>query len=218
MNELLQAAQKDIDKTIKWVFGKHLGQYRKHPEEMPLPYFVHPMGVLQLIAQWGITNVVTRKASVGHDVREDCGVTYEQVAKALGQETADVIEELTFIPDPKLELPDHVQKQEYMRSFMGKSVHALVIKVADRCCNTLDWIDAGGDYAPKYWKKADDLFSAFVTRKDQIVTFYGGPEPKTLGLKQNTPEFKAAKKQRELGEIVYTRMCYTRTEITRLVT
>ena len=203
--------QKEIDDAIQYVVGKHLGQYRKEPKFCPLPYIIHPFGVLQQVAQWGITNIVTWKSSLGHDLREDCGVSFEEVGKALGIASANVIEELTFIPDPLSGMTEQQQKQEYMQSFFDKSVRALVIKVADRCCNTLDWMDSSFDYAPKYWKKAEDLFSAMLSRKEDIVRFYGGPEVKSN--MRGKPGYKEAKAQRELGEVVFTRMCYTRTEI-----
>ena len=213
--EALEAREKELDKTLKYVVGKHLGQYRIEPKPFRLPYIIHPMGVLQQVAQWGVTKIVTWKGALGHDLREDCSLTYDQVKRALGEETADVIEELTFIPNPDSPFSIPQQKAEYMRSFFEKSIHALVIKVADRCCNTLDWLDTDGEYGPKYWKKADELFSAMTTRREEIVRFYGGPEVRGVPPRDEAArkEYDKAKALREKGEIVFTRMCYTRTQI-----
>ena len=207
---------KDIGKIVKYVVDKHDGQFRKEPRDAPLPYIVHPMDVLRQVAQWGVTDLVIWKAALGHDVREDCGVTIDEAQKVFGVKSADIIEELTFIPNGAAGYTVPQQKQEYMRSFFTKSVPALTIKIADRCCNTLDWMDTDPDYAPKYWNKADDLFSAMVTRKEDIVKFYGGPDPKVLKTKDRDKR-KEAERKRELGEAIYTRMFYTRTQIARML-
>ena len=60
-----------------------------------------------------------------------------------------------------------------MKSFGSKSVHALVVKVADRMCNTADFMSTNPSYAPKYWRKADDLFGAMMDRGEEIMKAFG---------------------------------------------
>ena len=212
--DAIAAREKELDNVLKWVLGKHLGQYRTEPVPYRLPYFVHPMGVLQQISQWGVTNIVSWKAGLAHDTREDCDVTYEQVKRAIGVEAADIVEQLTFIPSPSSPFTTAQQKAEYMKTFFDKSVEALVIKIADRCCNTLDWLDNDNEYAPKYWKKAEPLFSAMMTRREEIVLHFGGPEVPHKA--RGKPGYKELKAQRELGECVFTRMSYTRSQINQM--
>lgn len=48
-----------------------------------------------------------------------------------------------------------------------------MIKIADRICNTNDFLLTNPDYAPKYWKQADFLFEQVDVRKDEIVEKFG---------------------------------------------
>jgi (p)ppGpp synthase/HD superfamily hydrolase len=196
--------EKRIHRAVKFVTKAHDGQFRK---ESFLPYIVHPMAVLSMIAEWEIQDPTTRLAALSHDVIEDCDVTQEQLAKVIGVKASEVVRELSFFPNGLSEIPANIQKQEYMRSFRESSVDALVIKVADRCCNTYDWVVAGNKYAKKYWGKASDLFSAMTSRREEIVTYFGGPE-KIDGRKNP---------QREMGEVIFTKMRYTRTCIDGMV-
>lgn len=169
---LTDEERQEIQDAVIWVTGKHNGQTRKCGN---LPYIVHPMAVLALIANdWEITNVVLWKGALGHDLREECPeLTHGDVADALGYDAALLIEELTFIPDPLSDLEPHKQKRAYMSSFHEKSLNALIVKCADRICNTCDFLATNPEYAVKYWKKANDLFDAMFTRGDEIIEVYG---------------------------------------------
>ena len=191
--------QKILHRTVRFVTKKHDGQFRK---ESGLPYIVHPMAVLSQIAEWEIPTFVTWLVALSHDVMEDCNVSQDELEKVVGKRGAAIVRELSFFPVVAGEdVPVHIQKQKYMRSFMISSVHALVVKFADRCCNTHDWVVAGNPYAKKYWKKADNLFDAFTTRKMEIIDFFCGPEDT----------------QREVGETIFVKMQYTRTCISGMV-
>lgn len=157
-----------MQKTIEFVTAAHDGQLRKGTE---LPYIVHPMAVISLIGRWGITCPVTRKAALAHDVREERpAITPKVMADQIGDEAAAIVEELTFFPDPASPDLAHVQKEAYMASFDKKSAEALVIKIADRICNTEDFRHDRSTwaYAPKYWMKAKDLIATVYARKGEI--------------------------------------------------
>ena len=191
--------QKIIHRTVRFVTKEHDGQFRK---ESGLPYIVHPMAVLSQIAEWEIPTFVTWLVALSHDVMEDCNVSQDELEKVVGKRGAAIVRELSFFPLVTGEdVPVHIQKQKYMRSFMTSSVHALVVKLADRCCNTHDWVVAGNPYAKKYWKKAGDLFGAFTTRRTEIIDLFGGPD----------------NPQREVGETIFVKMQYTRTCISGMV-
>lgn len=142
---------------------------RKHSE---LPYIVHPMAVLSLLGDWEVKDEVCRNAAVLHDTWEECPdvITFQKLEEVAGTETALVVKELTFIPSGP---EPHVQKKKYMETFKTNSVRALVVKMADRICNTLDFISGSPDYAPKYWKKAEPLFEAFLSRREEIEKVFG---------------------------------------------
>ena len=159
----------EIQKAIEFAVQKHSGKSRKHSG---LPYIVHPMAVLSQLGDWGIQDHEVWKAAVCHDILEDCPVTLAELEAIIGQKAASYVHQLSFIPDvagPEATL----QKKAYMKSFKSKSVQALVIKVADRCCNTADFLSYTPDYAVKYWRKADDLMEAFISRHAEIINAFG---------------------------------------------
>ena len=162
-------AQEEIQQAVDFAVQAHAGQVRKNG----LPYICHPMGVLSQLGDWGIANVVTWKSAVCHDVREDCGIEFEELVGEIGEEAALVVEELSFFPDKNHEfLSPQEQKVEHVASFGDKSVHALVIKVADRVCNVCDFLAVDPNYAKIYWKKANELLQTMVFRREEIAKFY----------------------------------------------
>jgi (p)ppGpp synthase/HD superfamily hydrolase len=161
----------DIQSVIEFAVYAHKGQKRKHSG---LPYIVHPMAVLSQLSDWDITCYNCWKAALCHDILEDCPhVTFEELQSVIGVKSANIVKELTFTIDLKSGKPEAYQKSEYMKSFETKSVYALVVKVADRVCNTRDFMATLLDYAPKYWRKAQDLFDANLTRKEEIMKEFG---------------------------------------------
>lgn len=153
-----------MDTVVEFVVMAHKGQVRKHSG---LPYVVHPFQVLTCLSEWGVNCPICWKAALCHDVLEDCPqITFEMLSDVIGQEAANIVQELTFV-GPKSE------KAAYMASFATKSVQALVIKIADRWCNTNDFELHQPDYALKYWDKAEKLFDEFVNRQQEIVDCFG---------------------------------------------
>lgn len=162
----------EIQPVIAFAVQAHQGQVRKGSG---LPYIVHPMAVLSQLASWDIRCSKTWKAAITHDILEERpDITFEELCEIVGPEAAAIVQELTFFPkDPSTAT---AEKALYMRSFKDKSVEALVIKVADRICNTRDFLDTTPGYARKYWNKADDLFDTMITRGEEIAETFGiGP-------------------------------------------
>jgi len=182
---------KDIQDTMELIVFWHKGQYRKSspPGAIQLPYVFHPFDVARMVWNWGAGTRVMMKASMGHDLlehAEEFGLPLkdEDVLGAVGEEAFSIIKELTFIP--QTDSPAQ-EKREYMKTFKDKSVHALVIKLADRLCNIDDFVLAAiheawakppnekpnNPYASKYCHKAKDLFEAFANRPDEVVAEFG---------------------------------------------
>jgi (p)ppGpp synthase/HD superfamily hydrolase len=174
----LTPLQADIQKVVEFATMAHAGQTRKNSG---LPYIVHPMEVLALVADWGVKlnviaekdeteqhvhqrilrNVTMWKAVLCHDILEDCKkVSFERLVKVIGSEAANIVYELTFTYDASNPLPEHIQKGMYLNSFGTKSTMALVIKCADAICNTRNFFadNETTDYSTKYWSKRSVLF------------------------------------------------------------
>lgn len=169
----------------------HFSQSRKDVRNgIALPYLVHPLEVLKKVWDWGVSDLPTLLACIYHDF-EDCvgddpngfmdRVVYAVRTAQVGEppyyrhteeqlpfidKATEIVKELTLVPE--------IVKEDYLKSFQTKSVQALVIKVADRLCNSMDFYHSGDrKYAWKYLRKADCVFEAFYDRNEEIVKFFG---------------------------------------------
>ena len=114
------------------------------------------------------------KAALCHDILEDCkDVSFIGLAAAIGEPAAKICQELTFTPDTASTVPVRRQKEDYIRAIGSKSIDAVVIKCADRICNTRDFMRDSPDYAKKYWDKGETIFIAQSTRAIEITTKFG---------------------------------------------
>ena len=160
---------KGIQDIIRFVVESHAGQVRK---ASGLPYIVHPMAVLSKLGEWFITDSNCWYAALCHDILEDCpNISWEILVETIGQSAADVVRELTFLPQGNSLAG--LQKDAYLKSFDKKSIEALSIKVADRMCNTMDFVVSDPQYARKYWKKAHELFETMLQRRAEFDTKFG---------------------------------------------
>ena len=126
------------------------------------PYFSHPAAVVAMLRSWGYSaddpsDAVTLAIAWGHDLLEDTKVTFDELLDASAPEPDRVIggiQHLTFDPN------GCVTKDEYI-AIIGKDEppERLVVKIADRLCNTLDFCDAGDAWAREYLKLGESLFA-----------------------------------------------------------
>lgn len=161
----------ELQRAVNFANSVHAGQLRK---DSNLPYIVHPMEVLSLLSEWGVTDLVAWKAALCHDVLEERpDIALKAVISFIGKEAALVVEELTFRFDPLNNLPHATQKELYMKSFMSKSIRAITIKMADRCRNTCNFMVSKPEYAGKYWRKGVPLFDAMFSHGERISEILG---------------------------------------------
>jgi len=160
----------NIDRTIEFVVKSHAGQYRKSSNNgNKLPYVFHPFAVAQLVWQWGAGSETVMKAALAHDVLEDCPVTFSELSEVIGIESANIVQELTFIPSSGLSKSEIAfEKSEYIKTFDKKSVEAILIKISDRYNNTMDFFQTDPVYAVKYFEKAMPLFETFEKRRTNL--------------------------------------------------
>lgn len=142
----------------KW----HEGAYRRGSEH--LPYIVHPEAVVKLLKEWGYNetdDAVTLAVGWGHDLIEDTKVTEAEIVAAGGEAVLAGIKTLTFrypegIPNAEYDR----LKAEYVAGVANAPAEILVVKMADRICNTLDFLRADDvPHARKYLAKGDVLFA-----------------------------------------------------------
>jgi hypothetical protein len=132
-----------------------------------LPYIVHPMEVMMDGFHRGIRDEAHLAAYVAHDMLEDTNYTYGQMVNDLGSFTANYVMEVSKIGI------DHAGidvKMDFMKTFRGKSIHAILIKMSDRFCNIRDYEKTGNRawYPAYYAIQAYPLIEAFQNNFENI--------------------------------------------------
>lgn len=155
-----------IHRGIEIALSVHRNQYRKGGCKPP--YIVHPISVLNRMLRWGIVESMLLTATPLHDAVEDSDnpdQTVLQIREHCGPVVMGYVSEMTCVGD----------KAIYMESFQTKSVGALFMKLADRLCNVDDFLQdkSTKNYAKKYFRKADPVFAAFLSRAEECMEKYG---------------------------------------------
>ena len=131
----------------------HAGQFRRGPEK--IPYIVHPTAVVQTLLEWGEPeDSPAVDMAWGHDLLEDTTVSEAEIRDAANDRVLEGIKILTC--------PKETDKPLYLLQVAGTGDRdVLLVKLADRICNTRDFVK-GGDkkYAAEYLHWADCVFEA----------------------------------------------------------
>lgn len=151
------------EKIIGLAEKYHAGQFRKGPGNVP--YIVHPQAVAQTLLAWGEPEDSPAVAVAwGHDLLEDTTVSEAEIRDAADEWVLKSIEILTR--------PREEDKGKYLR-YVAESGdrEAMLVKVADRICNTRDFVKLEGKlYAFQYLHEADMLEASLeVFRRDGVV-------------------------------------------------
>ena len=171
MKPLTDPERLELNSTLHFIYTAHLFQARKGTN---IPFVLHPIAVCNTVNRWGINDNTILKASLAHDVLEDCpDVSEEDLKGIIGIDSLQIVKELTFIPDSSSPLSPSKQKEEYIKQVGNKSIGALVIKIADRLNNVQDFMLEDSAYAYKYFKKAKPLFDSFFVKREDIENSYG---------------------------------------------
>jgi guanosine-3',5'-bis(diphosphate) 3'-pyrophosphohydrolase len=114
----------------------HLGQWRR---DGTTPYVAHPTRVALIVAtRFGVTDESVLAAALLHDVIEDSGIDYDDIAEGFGTGVADVVAALS--KDPRLVEP--AREHAYDEQLAAGPWEARLIKLADVYDNLLDAADA----------------------------------------------------------------------------
>ena len=165
----------EINNAIRLAVLGHRKQARKNLIKLiPLPYITHPIEVMKMVWGWGAGTIISMQAAVCHDILEDTSITFEKLKEVIGIDAAKIVEELTFVPPKGLSSEQtNYLKLDYLRGFRDSSLEALIIKLADRCCNSLDFVPFDIDKAGNYYRDAEPLFQAFFARVREIEVKFG---------------------------------------------
>jgi len=144
--------------------GEAKNAFRKHSG---LPYFVHITDVMKRVAHYGINFENSYKlggeevvfnylaGAAGHDLKEDTHADMERLRALYGDPIPTIISECSR---PEGDAATRQEKWNFLMSFLDKSVESVIIKIADRYCNVMDYMDRDPHYAAKYALQAYPLY------------------------------------------------------------
>ena len=155
-----------VDKAARLAMVAHNGTNRKGPGNVP--YIVHPHAVVAMLKDWGFTekdDPVTLAVAWCHDVLEDTDTPEQLILgldDGLGAKILDGVRRLTFSPGVPNGSPDYGRlKAAYIENVARTAPpEIIVVKIADRLCNTLDFLaDGRPAKALEYLGYGDPLFT-----------------------------------------------------------
>lgn len=158
-----------ILKALEYAEQKHAGQWR---HDKLTPYIVHPVEVFKKLIVYGIKDVWLLIAALLHDVIEDCGVAKEELEKLFGKEAAQYVMEVSKVGVDQ----ETIQvKMDFLRKCVEKSIHSLVLKMADRACNVRDYQSDKKRpwYAAYYAMQAYPVIQHILANEAKIVELFG---------------------------------------------
>jgi GTP diphosphokinase / guanosine-3',5'-bis(diphosphate) 3'-diphosphatase len=145
LHEILQLSRRNlknydeslIQRAFFMCYRAHEGEKRASGE----PYFFHPVEVATILLTELPLDGVSVAAALLHDVIEDSGYTYEDLAAELGTEVADIVEGLTKISGITINR-ETTQAEGFRKMLLSmvKDIRVILIKFCDRLHNmrTLD--------------------------------------------------------------------------------
>lgn len=132
------------------------------------PYITHPARVVEMLETWGyssdsIPDALILATAWGHDLLEDTNVTEEEIVGVAadpgqGHRLLNCIRELTFKPGKVGKAEYDRLKKAYVQNLSKTSWEIVVVKMADRLCNTLDFCASGDPWAVEYLRLGAPLF------------------------------------------------------------
>lgn len=170
------ASTKSLIIALDFATKAHAGQYRRGGDHVP--YVHHCIGVKEILEQAGIYDANILSAALLHDTLEDCKqVTPQILQEQFGADITGLVLQLT---DEPLEREERHRRQA-QKIKEGMDVRAVMIKMADRLHNLMDFKKAviqismkevkGGDNndleiqrCKSYARFSENLISAIHTR------------------------------------------------------
>lgn len=108
----------------------HKDQKRKYPNA-EVPYVSHVAGVAAILSRHGFAEEVVAAGAL-HDVLEDCGVGYDELAAKFGVTVADLVR---HVSEEDKSLSWEERKKRYLEHFVEKPWEAQAITLADKIDN-----------------------------------------------------------------------------------
>jgi (p)ppGpp synthase/HD superfamily hydrolase len=107
-----------------------------------VPYISHPAAVAVLLARHGFDDEVVAAGAL-HDVLEDCGVTYDDLARLFGERVAELVR---AVSEPDKSLPWEERKARYLERFALECWEAQAVGIADKIDNFQSILVSAAEY------------------------------------------------------------------------
>lgn len=153
-------------RTVKALACKyHKGQFRKGSEKVP--YIKHPGSVVAKLKEWGVLEEeLSLAVAWGHDLFEDTKITEEDMIKVFPEDPAMMervisdIKQITFYPPKNASNQEYDEaKRKYIKDIAANAPEdVLLVKIADRLCNSLDFLKFSDKKAWEYIREGQPLF------------------------------------------------------------
>jgi len=154
-----------VERITELAMSAHNGVNRDGPGTVP--YIVHPNAVVCMLRGWGYTeseDPVTLAVAWGHDVLEDTDMSESRIRDVCGELEDRIVNGLrllTFKPTFPSGHPEYGRlKAAYIEHVAQTApVEILPVKIADRLCNTLEFLhDGDAEHARAYLGYGEPLF------------------------------------------------------------
>jgi len=122
----------DVRRAYKLAERAHEGQFRRSGE----PYITHPLAVADILADMHI-DPQSLMAALMHDVIEDTGVDWSEIAEQFGDVVANMVEGVSKLTQIEFSSRAHAQAENFqkMTLAMSKDIRVILVKLADRLHN-----------------------------------------------------------------------------------
>jgi GTP diphosphokinase / guanosine-3',5'-bis(diphosphate) 3'-diphosphatase len=121
-----------INRAYVFAARMHQGQLRRSGD----PYFIHPVGVADIIAQLHL-DTASVCAALLHDVIEDTQATSADLAREFGTEVAFLVEGVTKLGKVNFGSREDREAESFRKMLlaMSRDIRVLLVKLADRLDN-----------------------------------------------------------------------------------
>ena len=99
------------------------------------PYEVHPIAVVKILRDMGVTDDDMLCAGYLHDVLEDTNYADYKIKDLFGNKVLKLVQELT---NPKSDVGDGITDEAYWSHIEKMSIDAKIVKMADMIANCTD--------------------------------------------------------------------------------
>ncbi len=146
----------DVLNAISFAAKAHEGQHRANGTT---PYAAHPMRVVTiLMLGFGVDDANTLTAAALHDVIEDTGIDFDEVASAFGRKVASYVAALT----KDARLVEEEREAAYLKQLLAAPVEVKLCKLADVYDNLLDSDGMTKKRQMRTVRKADEIVARFA--------------------------------------------------------